>query len=133
MTGQLVGTMRGGCLLAIGARRTRGSNKFSSVRMESPWILEYGMGRCVMCVRVGVSNKHTTYSVGTKTTHAIEHITSQNLNLILHRLHRRPHQPRLVGRRAFGLRRLVTMEAALLQLLERRGALHVSGASSAHN
>ena len=37
--------MRGGCLLAVGARRARGSNKFSSVRLSlalrdpilSPW------------------------------------------------------------------------------------------------
>ena len=34
--GPVVGKMRGGCLLAVGARRARGSNKFSSVQFRQP-------------------------------------------------------------------------------------------------
>ena len=37
--GPVVGTMRGGCLLAVGARRAQGSNKFSSVQLSS--LLQY--------------------------------------------------------------------------------------------
>ena len=36
--------MRGGCLLAVGARRARGSNKFSSVQFQGP-ILAVGARR----------------------------------------------------------------------------------------
>ena len=35
--GPVIGTMRGGCFLAVGARRARGgSNKFSSVQFRAP-------------------------------------------------------------------------------------------------
>ena len=38
--GPVVGKMRGGCLLAVGARRARGSNKFSSVQFRHAGVAE---------------------------------------------------------------------------------------------